>query len=352
MAAVCLPHDWLTWRLGGAAGLEALATDRGDASGTGYWSPATGSYRARPAPARPRGTRRGSRPCSARPPAPADDHGRGGARPRDRRQHGRRARRWAPGPGTWSSRSAPPARCSPSPSGRPPTRPASWPGSPTPPAGSCRWSAPSTPPGCWTPPPRMLGGRPPSGCPSWPWRPGRRRRAGPGPLPGGRAHPEPAATPPGRCTASAWPPPPRPTWPGRRSRGCCAGSPTAWTRWSPRASRSSGCCWSAAGPARRRCAGSPRPCSAARWWSRRRASTSPTAPPARPPGSLAGGAEPPGWELAGTETYEAEPAPAVRERYAACRDLTIEAERDNNAASPDTIAADRVDDPVEGVART
>ncbi|MEV4760655.1 xylulokinase [Micromonospora sp. NPDC049559] len=44
-AAVCLPHDWLTWRLGGAGGLDALRTDRGDASGTGYWSPATGGYR-------------------------------------------------------------------------------------------------------------------------------------------------------------------------------------------------------------------------------------------------------------------------------------------------------------------
>jgi xylulokinase len=40
--AVCLPHDWLTWRLSGKA---RLITDRGDASGTGYWSPATGSYR-------------------------------------------------------------------------------------------------------------------------------------------------------------------------------------------------------------------------------------------------------------------------------------------------------------------
>ncbi|MFC7545769.1 xylulokinase [Plantactinospora sp. GCM10030261] len=44
-AAVCLPHDWLTWRLGGAPDLAALRTDRGDASGTGYWSPATGDYR-------------------------------------------------------------------------------------------------------------------------------------------------------------------------------------------------------------------------------------------------------------------------------------------------------------------
>jgi xylulokinase len=44
-AAVCLPHDWLTWQLAGAPGLDALCTDRGDASGTGYWSPATDAYR-------------------------------------------------------------------------------------------------------------------------------------------------------------------------------------------------------------------------------------------------------------------------------------------------------------------
>ncbi len=44
-AAVCLPHDWLTWRLARRTGLDALRTDRGDASGTGYWSAATGQYR-------------------------------------------------------------------------------------------------------------------------------------------------------------------------------------------------------------------------------------------------------------------------------------------------------------------
>ena len=44
-AAVCLPHDWLTWRLGRSTELGRLVTDRGDASGTGYWSPATGHYR-------------------------------------------------------------------------------------------------------------------------------------------------------------------------------------------------------------------------------------------------------------------------------------------------------------------
>src|SRR3954463_12661912 len=44
-AAVCLPHDWLTWLRAGKPGLDALVTDRSDASGTGYWSAATGEYR-------------------------------------------------------------------------------------------------------------------------------------------------------------------------------------------------------------------------------------------------------------------------------------------------------------------
>jgi xylulokinase len=43
-AAVCLPHDWLTWRLTGSTDVTAVTTDRSDASGTGYWSPAQGSY--------------------------------------------------------------------------------------------------------------------------------------------------------------------------------------------------------------------------------------------------------------------------------------------------------------------
>lgn len=44
-AAVCLPHDWLTWRLRGDADVAALSTDRSDASGTGYYDAATGTYR-------------------------------------------------------------------------------------------------------------------------------------------------------------------------------------------------------------------------------------------------------------------------------------------------------------------
>ncbi|RLE21588.1 MAG: xylulose kinase, partial [Actinobacteria bacterium] len=39
LARVLLPHDYLTHRLTGA-----FTTDRGDASGTGYWSPTTGDY--------------------------------------------------------------------------------------------------------------------------------------------------------------------------------------------------------------------------------------------------------------------------------------------------------------------
>jgi xylulokinase len=52
VAAVALPHDWLTWRLRGygaggpsaGADLTELTTDRSDASGTAYWSPTTGDY--------------------------------------------------------------------------------------------------------------------------------------------------------------------------------------------------------------------------------------------------------------------------------------------------------------------
>ena len=40
LAHVVLPHDWLTFRMTGS-----LTTDRGDVSGTGYWSAASGTYR-------------------------------------------------------------------------------------------------------------------------------------------------------------------------------------------------------------------------------------------------------------------------------------------------------------------
>lgn len=51
VAAVALPHDWLTWRLRGygpdAEGgpvLDELVTDRSEASGTAYFDPVTGAY--------------------------------------------------------------------------------------------------------------------------------------------------------------------------------------------------------------------------------------------------------------------------------------------------------------------
>ncbi len=40
---VCLPHDWLTWRLLGRE--HRLVTDRSDSSGTAYWSPSSGTWR-------------------------------------------------------------------------------------------------------------------------------------------------------------------------------------------------------------------------------------------------------------------------------------------------------------------
>ncbi len=45
VAAVALPHDWLTWRLRGSRDLADLVTDRSDASGTGYFDARTGRYR-------------------------------------------------------------------------------------------------------------------------------------------------------------------------------------------------------------------------------------------------------------------------------------------------------------------
>lgn len=53
VAAVALPHDWLSWRLRGygpadesplGPDLDALATDGSDASGTGYWDPVRREY--------------------------------------------------------------------------------------------------------------------------------------------------------------------------------------------------------------------------------------------------------------------------------------------------------------------
>ena len=44
LAAVALPHDWLSWRLSGSTDIDHLFTDRSDASGTGYFNPVSNQY--------------------------------------------------------------------------------------------------------------------------------------------------------------------------------------------------------------------------------------------------------------------------------------------------------------------
>ena len=137
-AGVLLPHDWLTQRLRGGAGEPT--TDRGDASGTGYWSAADGRLPPRPA-ARWRSA--ASSPCPGWPgPREAVGETPAGARAgaRHRRQHGRRARpraraRRRGGLARHQRHRVRGRRAA----DRRPER-ASSPGSPTRPAGSCRWS--------------------------------------------------------------------------------------------------------------------------------------------------------------------------------------------------------------------
>ena len=105
VARVLLPHDWLTWQLSGS-----VVTDRGDASGTGYFSPVTDTS----CPRSSGWSASTSRPSPASPG-------------RSRRWANRGEPRWPPGPATtwpspsgWASRpvtsscpSAPRARSSP-----------------------------------------------------------------------------------------------------------------------------------------------------------------------------------------------------------------------------------------------
>jgi xylulokinase len=44
LAAIALPHDWLSWRLSGSTDIKEIFTDRSDASGTGYFNPVTNQY--------------------------------------------------------------------------------------------------------------------------------------------------------------------------------------------------------------------------------------------------------------------------------------------------------------------
>lgn len=45
IAAICLPHDYLTWKILGTGNLDDLVTDRSDASGTMYFDPVSNTYR-------------------------------------------------------------------------------------------------------------------------------------------------------------------------------------------------------------------------------------------------------------------------------------------------------------------
>ena len=156
-AAVCLPHDWLTWRLPGhAAGSTRTwpPTDRGDACGhrllvTGHaatTAPTCSSWRWVATSPVPRGARSG-RPVGGSGP------GRGAAGRRQPATTPAPRSGSAPDPVTWSSRSAPPAWCSPV-SDVPAARPLGRGGRlrRRRPGSSFRWSAPSTRPGSSTRP--------------------------------------------------------------------------------------------------------------------------------------------------------------------------------------------------------
>lgn len=45
LAAIALPHDWISWQLQGGKDFDKLFTDRSDASGTGYFAADTNMYR-------------------------------------------------------------------------------------------------------------------------------------------------------------------------------------------------------------------------------------------------------------------------------------------------------------------
>jgi len=44
IAAIALPHDWLSWKLSGSTEIQEIFTDRSDASGTGYFDPINNIY--------------------------------------------------------------------------------------------------------------------------------------------------------------------------------------------------------------------------------------------------------------------------------------------------------------------
>ena len=321
-AAVCLPHDWLTWRLGGAAGLDRAVhrpqrRERhrllvgGGRRRTGRTCSSAGSA----APCR---CPRCSGPHDAAGVArPARCSGRGPATTPPPRSAS------APAPATWSCRSAPPAWSARWPTCRRATRPASWPASPTRPAATCRWSARSTPSRVLDATARLLGIDHDGPVPAGAVGARGRRRAGAGALPRGRAHAEPAGRHRRAARAdpdlddSRAPGPGGGRGPAVRA-GRRAGRPRRAGRGRP----------PGAAGRRRRPVGGRTPVRAGR------ARAAPSLVPA--PGEyvadgaarqaawvLSGADRPPDWATATTERYEADPLPGVRARYAEARDLTV-----------------------------
>ena len=155
--AVLLPHDWLTWRLRGGGPGDApcpardLVTDRGDASGTGYFSTPAGTAGC-PTWPRPRSGTSSRLPRVARPGETVGETavGRGLSAGTGDNMAAALGLGLEPGElavsigtsGTAFAVSAVPADDA--------VR-RGVPASPTPPAGSCRWSARSTRAWCWRP---------------------------------------------------------------------------------------------------------------------------------------------------------------------------------------------------------
>ena len=178
-------------------------TDRGDASGTGYWSAATGRTASTCSSSRfGRDARRAAR-CSARPTA--------GGSPAERARCSARApattppprSAWAPGPGdvvVSIGTSGTVFAVADSPAADPP---GSSPASPTRPAASSRWSCTLNAARVLDAAAGMLGVDHERLAELALSAPAGRRRAGAGAVPGGRADPEPAAGRPARCTGCA-----------------------------------------------------------------------------------------------------------------------------------------------------
>ena len=144
----CSPdrHRAAAARLADVAAHRRARTDRGDASGTGYWSPPaviTAPTCWRSSTATPTG-RAGSRGSWRRPkrrePSPARSAVRRSSLPGPATTWPRRSH-WRCRPATWRCRSVPRGPSTPSARRRPPIRRARWRASPTRPVGSSRSSA-------------------------------------------------------------------------------------------------------------------------------------------------------------------------------------------------------------------